>query len=58
MPIEIKELTIKVNINQPQQGTAAAATTASPAGSDDDKEALLKDAVEQVLMILENKKER
>ncbi len=56
MPVEIKELTIKVNINQPQQANATPAVTAG--NSSDDKEALLKDAVEQVLQIIENKKER
>lgn len=58
MPVEIRELTIKVNINQPQQGNAAAANLALTSTNSDDKEALLKDAVEQVLQILENKKER
>lgn len=57
MPVEIKELTIKVNVNQQQSGAAPAAPVQA-AGTDDEKEALLKDAVEQVLRILENKKER
>lgn len=58
MPVEIKELTIRVNINQPRQGSAAPATIAAPGANGDDKDALLKDTVEQVLQILENKKER
>ncbi|HOZ78804.1 MAG TPA: DUF5908 family protein [Ferruginibacter sp.] len=55
MPVEIKELTIKVNINQPQQNSTSALPDAAVNEPD---EALLKDAVEQVLRILENKKER
>ena len=58
MPVEIKELTIKVNINQQQPGASAAAPLRAMGSTDDEKEALVKDTVEQVLRILENKKER
>ena len=57
MPIEIRELTIKVTVDQPSP-------QAKPAGGDDkggggqDKDAVLAQCVEQVLTILNNKKER
>lgn len=58
MPVEIKELTIKVNINQQQPGTSSSAPAQVTGSTDDEKEALVKDTVEQVLRILDNKKER
>ena len=58
MPIEIRELTIKVNVNQDQNKAAADSTVASIAGSSEEKEALIKEAAEEVLRIIENKKER
>ncbi len=57
MPIEIRELTIKVTVDQPSP-------QAQPAGGGDqgggghDKDAVLAQCVEQVLTILNNKKER
>ncbi len=58
MPIEIRELTIKVNVNQDQNKAAVDSTAASTAGSSEEKEALIKEAAEEVLRIIENKKER
>jgi hypothetical protein len=56
MPVEIRELTIKVNVNGEQAGNAPAPSQG--AGGGDAKEALIKEAVEEVMRILENKKER
>ena len=57
MPIEIKELHIRVAINASPPGAAGAA--AGPAaGSEETKEAIVADCVEQVLQILQNKMER
>jgi len=58
MPIEIRELTIKVNVNQDQNNAAADTPGAGTAGNAEDKEAIVKEAVEEMLRILENKKER
>jgi hypothetical protein len=57
MPIEIRELIIKVNVNEDQN---KAAVQGSGAGSveGEKKEALIQEAVEEVLRIIENKKER
>ncbi len=57
MPIEIRELTIKVNVNQDQTKTPA-----QDIGGDntdnEKKENLIREAVEETLRILESKKER
>jgi hypothetical protein len=59
MPIEIKELHIRVTVNAPPS------TQPQPlqpkvggAGSSNDKEAIVAECVEQVLQILQNKGER
>jgi hypothetical protein len=57
MPIEIRELTIKVNVNQDQNKTAAQGAGGSNE-ENEKKEALIQEAVEEALRILENKKER
>jgi len=59
MPLEIKELHIKVTVNQPSQGqqqTDAPATGGSKGG--DDKEAIISQCVDGILEIINNKKER
>jgi hypothetical protein len=64
MPIEIKELHIRVAVNTPQGGQTTggqAATGGSPdTGGDgaNGKEAIVADCVEQVLEILKNKMDR
>jgi hypothetical protein len=58
MPIEIKELTVRVNVNQEQRPAATTANSGSMGKENEDKEALMKEAVEQVLRIIELKKER
>ena len=58
MPVEIRELTIKVNVNQDQSSQAAPAGSGTGDNPNDMKQALVKEAVEQMVRILENKKER
>ena len=62
MPIEIKELHIRVAVStsqsgQPTEDQVAAGVAADIVG-DDAKEAMVAECVEQVLHILENKRER
>ena len=64
MPIEIKELHIRVSVNtspgapaQTGQSTAAGSNNSSSDG-DDEKEALVAACVEQVMQILQNRMER
>jgi hypothetical protein len=62
MPVEIKELHIRVAVSTPADGPPPGARTA-PAGADngageDTKEAIVAACVEQVLQILRDKTER
>jgi hypothetical protein len=57
MPIEIRELTIKVNVNNDQNAAAAPFVGAS-SGDSDGKEEVVREAVEEVLRIMDSKKER
>ena len=57
MPIEIRELVIKATINQDQNKAASAANTGGADGNEE-KEAIVREAVEEVLRIIESKKER
>ena len=56
MPIEIKELHIRVTVNQSKQEEPPVSNL--PAASKEDKEKLLADCVEQVFDLMNNKKER
>jgi hypothetical protein len=60
MPLEIKELHIKVTVNQPSQGQQpASGALASEGGkADDEKEAIISQCVDEILEIINNKKER
>jgi hypothetical protein len=60
MPIEIKELHIRVAVNAPQseQKTNSRADSNNREGSDDNKEAIVTECVEQILQILQHKLER
>ena len=64
MPIEIKELHIRVAVNTPSSGQSPAGQTVvtrqnNMAGaSDEDKDAMVAECVEQVLQILQSKMER
>lgn len=57
MPLEIKELHIKVTVNQPSQGQQQSAPS-SGAKADDDKEAIISQCVDEILEIIDHKKER
>ena len=61
MPIEIKELHIRVAVNARTEGDAPV-SSATPAraggGEGGDKDAIVAECVEQVLQILQNKAER
>ncbi len=63
MPIEIKELHIRIAVNTSQNGQPSGNQTANGEDSsgltgDDAKEMLVAECVEQVLQILKNKTER
>ena len=58
MPVEIRELVIKVTVNQPSQGQQQSAAPSTGAKADDDKDAIISQCVDEILGIIENKKER
>lgn len=61
MPIEIKELHIRVSVNPPAGGPPAGERMppgGAPMASDEAKDALVAECVEMVLEILHNKMER
>jgi len=57
MPVEIRELVIKATINQ-DQNKAASSGNSGGANESEEKEAIVREAVEEVLRIMESKKER
>ncbi len=61
MPIEIKELHIKVTVNDTQTGSQKSVQTNSAGGAgttSSDKDAIVAECVEQVLLIMDKKRER
>jgi hypothetical protein len=63
MPVEIKELHIRMEVNMPPTGQTAGGLTAGSGGNtgggnEGAKEALVAECIEQVLQILQNKTER
>jgi hypothetical protein len=57
MPVQIKELHIRVAVDaRPAQPTAAGQSASSGDGAD--KDAIVAECVEQVLQIIQSKKER
>jgi len=59
MPIEIRELHIKVTVNQPEAANSSnAVSSPSTNNSSVKNESLLAECVEQVMQILQNKNER
>lgn len=57
MPLEIKELNIRVTVNQPQpEGDSTAAVQSQ--GVKPDSEAIIQQCIEQVIEIFNNKNER
>jgi hypothetical protein len=61
MPLEIRELHIKVTVNQPQGGGGTPAADGGGGGSKEaatDKEKVIKQCIEEVMDIINNKNER
>lgn len=63
MPIEIKELVIKVTVNDDQSGNRQSAADRrqggrQPSGSAKERTAIVAECVEQILQILQAKTER
>jgi hypothetical protein len=58
MPIEIKELYIRVSVTPPTGGTPAGAPGPAPGAAGDARKALVSECVEQVLQVLQDRKER
>ncbi|MES2731555.1 MAG: DUF5908 family protein [Bacteroidota bacterium] len=62
MPIEIKELHIRITVNAPENGGGQASQPSAPpqagGGGTADKEAIVAECVEQVLKIIQDKRER
>jgi hypothetical protein len=56
MPIQITELNISVSVNQPGTGHTEASPQASQAGGS--RESIVEECVEQIIKILNDKKER
>jgi hypothetical protein len=62
MPVEIRELHIKVTVNEAPQGEGTNRNSADRRGGSEntgaDREAIVAECVEQVLRIMQNKRER
>ena len=58
MPIEIRELNIKVSVNQNQQEQDSVPSAGSPAGAMPDKDEIISECVEQVMELLKLKNDR
>lgn len=59
MPIEIKELHIRVAVNTPKTGQPGGGQMAAPGSNPAaEREAIVAECVEQVLQIIQNKAER
>ncbi len=64
MPVEIRELQIRVTVNEPapsgtgNTGADANVARGASAGGNTDREAIVSECVEQVLKVLQNKLER
>lgn len=58
MPLDIRELQINVTVNQPGRATPGETPQANAAGKGDDAKNLINQCIEQVMEIINNKKER
>lgn len=61
MPIEIKELHIRVAVNAASEQKAPSSqgqAASAPPGGGVDKDAIVAECVEQVMQLLQNKRER
>ncbi len=56
MPIEVKELHIRVTVNQP--GQASASSNSGKKDEKEDKDAVIAHCIEEVLQIIDKRKER
>lgn len=57
MPIEIRELNIKVNINEPEKKNASEGSPDTGKKAKD-SQSIIAECLEQVMMVMKNKKER
>ena len=61
MPLEIRELHIKVNVNQSPGGASNPAQPPAVGGAGkaaEDRDQLLRECIDEVMHVLQNKKER
>lgn len=58
MPVEIRELHIRVSVSPPSTGLPAGAPTPAGAGDAAPDEALVAECVDQVLQVLHDRQER
>jgi len=58
MPLEIKELHIKVTVNQPSQGQTSGPAAGGAGKPDEEKEAIIAQCMDEFVRIEQNKKER
>ena len=58
MPIEIRELHIRVSVSPPANGHPAGAPGPGPGAEGDGRQALVAECVEQVLQVLRDSRER
>jgi hypothetical protein len=61
MPLEIRELHIRVNVNQPKHSEGqenAAMSSAEGKKKEEDKESILNQCVDEVMDIIQRKNER
>jgi hypothetical protein len=58
MPIEIRELNIKVSVSQNQQEQGSTPPAGTPEGALPDKDEIIAECVEQVMELLKLKTER
>jgi hypothetical protein len=58
MPVEIRELQINVTVNQQNAASSAPPAQGPSPGGDEDKKNLINQCIEQVMDLINNKKER
>jgi hypothetical protein len=58
MPIEIRELHIRVSVSPPAGGQPAGVPGPAPGAEGDGRQALVAECVEQVLQVLRDSRER
>ena len=58
MPLEIRELYIKVNVSEPAPGGGAGAVVPKPGDAGEDKDQMIAQCIDEVLQVLKSKKER